>query len=94
MTTGQEDRYCENLEFVTEIVYTIGGLLMRKCLRCQTDMVESCDIKVEGNGYGLTVANNTNRVFAGRIGKPKVAISPNCGEISIYVENTADIKRK
>lgn len=34
---------------------------MRKCIRCQTDMVEHCDIKVEGSGYGLTVANNTNR---------------------------------
>lgn len=55
-------------------------------------MVENCDIIVEGGGYGLTVANSTNRIFAGRIGKPKVAICPNCGEISIYIENTDDLK--
>lgn len=67
---------------------------MRKCLRCQADMVEYCDIKVEGGGYGLTVANHTNRVFAGRIGKPNVAVCPDCGEISMYIENTSDLKIK
>lgn len=67
---------------------------MRKCVRCQTDMVEDCDIKVEGVTYGLTVANNTNPIFAGRIGKPKIAICPNCGEISIYIENTEKLKKK
>lgn len=66
---------------------------MRICLRSQFDMVENCDIKVENGGYGLTAANNTNRVFAGRIGKPIVATCPNCGEISIYIENTEDIKK-
>ena len=59
---------------------------MRKCVRCQTEMIEDCDIKVQGAGYGLTIANNEN-FFADRIGKPKVAICPQCGEISIYIEN-------
>ena len=53
---------------------------MRKCLRCGTEMKENCAIKVEGAGYG-------NKLFGGRIGKPKVAICPKCGEVSIYVED-------
>ena len=67
---------------------------MRECVRCQSEMVEDCDIKVESGGYGLTVANSENRIFAGRIGKPKVAVCPSCGEISIYIENTRDLKQK
>lgn len=67
---------------------------MRTCVRCQTEMIENCDIKIEATGYGLTVANRTTRVFAGRIGKPKVAICPNCGEISLYIENTSLLESK
>lgn len=66
---------------------------MRKCLRCQSEMLENCDLKVKGAGYGLTAAKSTNRVFAGRIGKPKVAICPQCGEISIYIENPEQLKK-
>lgn len=66
---------------------------MRQCLRCQTEMVEGCSIRVEGAGYGIVMAADDKRVFAKRIGKPRVAICPNCGEVSIYVENTADLQR-
>lgn len=67
---------------------------MRKCIRCQSEMLENCDLKVEGAGYGLTAAVSTNRVFAGRIGKPKVSICPECGEISIYIEDVTELKAK
>lgn len=67
---------------------------MRKCIRCQTDMIEDCDIKVEGGGQGLNVTNNTNWFFSGRIGKPNIAICPNCGEVSIYISNVNDLKQK
>ena len=66
---------------------------MRKCLRCQTEMVENCAIKVEGAGYGIVMAADSRRLFANRIGKPKVAICPNCGEVSIYVENVENLKQ-
>ncbi|MFI3230319.1 MAG: nucleic acid-binding protein [bacterium] len=67
---------------------------MRNCIRCQVEMIEECDLKVEGAGYGLIVANNTNKIFADRIGKPSIAICPECGEISIYLENTDKLKKK
>ena len=67
---------------------------MRLCLRCQTPMVEDCDIKQELSGYRLTVSNKTNVVFAGRIGPPCVAICPKCGEISLYIEDVSKLNIK
>lgn len=67
---------------------------MRECIRCQTEMIENCSIKVEGAGYGIVMATSGKRLFANRIGKPKVAICPNCGEVSIYVENTESLGQK
>ena len=60
---------------------------MRKCLRCGTEMKENCAIKVEGAGYGIVMSSDENKLFGGRIGKPKVAICPKCGEVSIYIED-------
>lgn len=64
---------------------------MRKCLRCEGEMIENCSIKIEGAAYGIVMATDDKRLFANRIGKPKVAICPNCGEVSIYVENTSNL---
>ncbi|HBD65377.1 MAG TPA: nucleic acid-binding protein [Clostridiales bacterium] len=66
---------------------------MRKCARCQTEMVENCSIKVEGAGYGVVMAIDDKHLFSKRIGKPKVAICPDCCEVSIYVENVKNLDR-
>jgi hypothetical protein len=55
-------------------------------------MVEGFDIKVEGAGYGIKISDGTG-IFAKRIEKPKVAICPECGEISLYIENINDISK-
>jgi hypothetical protein len=47
-------------------------------------MKENCAIKVEGAGYGIVMSSDENKLFGG---KPKVAICPKCGEVSIYVED-------
>ena len=60
---------------------------MRKCIRCGSTMVEGCGIKVKGGAYGIVLTDNENKWWGGRIGEPKVAICPNCGEVSIYLEN-------
>lgn len=46
---------------------------MRTCLRCGTEMKENCAIKVEGAGYGIVMSSDENKLFGGRIGKPKYA---------------------
>lgn len=65
---------------------------MRKCIRCGSEMIEECAIKVEGAGYGIVMSTDENKLFAKRIGKPKVAICPECGEVSIYIENVEKLK--
>ena len=67
---------------------------MRKCIRCGEEMVENCDIKIEGGAYGIILANSTSRLFSGRIGKPKVAVCPKCGEVSIYIEEVSKLDKK
>lgn len=67
---------------------------MRRCLRCNTEMTEDCGIKVKGAAYGLVLTDDENKWFAGRMGEPKVAICPNCGEVSIYLENPGQLKNR
>ena len=65
---------------------------MRKCIRCGSEMTENCSVKVEGAGYGIVMVTDDRRLFANRIGKPRVAICPECGEISFYIENVDQLK--
>ena len=60
---------------------------MRKCLRCGAEMKENCDLRVQGAGYGVVLSTDESKLFGGRIGKPKVAVCPQCGEISLYIED-------
>lgn len=65
---------------------------MRECIRCGSEMKENCAIKMEGTGYGIVMSSDKSKLFAGRIGRPKVTICPKCGEISIYIADVAKIK--
>ena len=65
---------------------------MRTCIRCGAEMQESCTIKVEGAGYGVVLSTEENKIFSGRIGRPKVAVCPECGEVSIYLEDVSKLK--
>ncbi len=46
------------------------------------DRYERCTIKIEGGGYGIVMSTAENSIFKDRIGKPKIAICPQCGEVS------------
>lgn len=65
---------------------------MRKCLRCGAEMQEGCTVKVEGAGYGVVLSTEENKIFSGRIGKPRVAICPKCGEVSLYLEDVSKLE--
>lgn len=65
---------------------------MRKCIRCGTEMKENCAIKIHGAGYKIVMSTEKDKLFKGRIGEPKVAICPECGEVSIYIEDTSVLK--
>ncbi len=55
---------------------------MRKCIRCGEEMRENYKIT---SGYGIVIRGEKGRVAA----KPKVAVCPKCGEVSIYLEDPA-----
>lgn len=55
-------------------------------------MQEGCTVKVEGAGYGVVLSTEENKLFSGRIGKPRVAICPKCGEVSLYLEDVSRLK--
>ena len=59
---------------------------MRNCLRCGAAMKEGCAVKVAGAGYGIVLSSDAKKVFGGRMGEPKVAVCPSCGEVSLYLE--------
>lgn len=63
---------------------------MRKCIRCQNEMVENLDIKVDSHGFGIKITKKG--VFGNTIQKPKVAVCPYCGEVSLYLEDTSKLK--
>ena len=65
---------------------------MRKCIRCGAEMREDCAIKVEGAGYGIVLSYDAGKLFGGRIGQPRVAICPECGEVSIYLDDVSKLK--
>jgi RNase P subunit RPR2 len=68
------------------------GINLRICKQCQEVMLEGFDIKVEGAGYGIKISKRTG-VFSKKIEKPKVAICPKCGEVSLYIENIDEINK-
>ncbi|MBU3227354.1 nucleic acid-binding protein [Clostridium algidicarnis] len=65
---------------------------MRICKYCECEMIEGFDVKVEGAGYGIKISNGTG-IFSKRLEKPKVAICPKCGEISLYIGNIEKIEK-
>ena len=65
---------------------------MRRCLRCNCEMVEGCKIKVFASNAGIAITHPHKKFFA-RIGAPKAAICPSCGEISLYLDDREKLDR-
>ena len=67
---------------------------MRKCIRCQSEMIGGYGLKVQNvfTGVAQVALSKSTSVLSDPIEKVKVAVCPCCGEISIYVENTDKLK--
>lgn len=50
---------------------------MRKCIRCECEMRENYDVKIEGGAYGLKITKPG--IFKDNLGKVHVAVCPECG---------------
>ena len=62
---------------------------MRKCLRCQTEMMEDLNVMVSNGGYGVDVREKG--MFKGSLGKVKCAVCPACGYLETYIDKTDGI---
>lgn len=63
---------------------------MRKCLRCQTEMVEDLNVMVSNGAYGVDVREKG--MFKGSLGKVKCAVCPACGYLETYIDKTDGIR--
>ncbi len=66
--------------------------IVRKCIRCDSVMIEGCGIMVKGAPYGIVLSDNKKKWWSRRTGEPRAAICPNCGEVSIYLEDADKLK--
>ena len=64
---------------------------MRNCLRCNTEMIEDLDVKVEGGGYGIKITQQG--IFKDNLGKFNCAVCPECGYTEIYIQDISKVKK-
>lgn len=64
---------------------------MRKCIRCNLEMVENLDVKVEGRADGIKITQQG--IFKESLGKLKCAVCPECGYTETYIQDTSKIKK-
>ena len=65
---------------------------MRKCIRCEFEMRENYDVKVESGAYGLKITKQG--IFKGNLGKVHVAVCPKCGYLEFYLGDTDKLKNQ
>lgn len=63
---------------------------MRKCLRCESDMIEGLEVMVSNGGYGIDVREKG--LFKGSLGKIKCAVCDKCGYVENYIEDLVKVK--
>lgn len=64
---------------------------MRKCMRCNAEMIEDLDVKVEGRADGIKITQRG--VFKENLGRMLCAVCPECGYTETYIQDTSKIKK-
>lgn len=64
--------------------------MRRRCVRCNVEMIENLDIKVEDAGYGIKITQQG--LFKDNLGKVQCAICPECGYMETYIKDTYKVK--
>lgn len=66
--------------------------IKRRCLRCNIEMIEDYDVKVEGAPYGIKLAKQG--ILTANLGKILCAVCPECGYLETYIEDTNKLKKQ
>lgn len=61
--------------------------MSRICQQCQTEMIEDCDVSVEFDVSGIAITQKRKGLFKNVYESTKAAVCPNCGNVSLYVED-------
>ena len=64
---------------------------MRMCIRCECEMIENFDVKVEGAAYGLKITQQG--IFKDNLGKVYAAVCPECGYLEFYLKDVSKMKK-
>lgn len=59
----------------------------RICQQCDSEMVEDCQVNIEGGLYGLKITKKNEGLFNNVSEKPKAAVCPNCGYVAFYIDD-------
>jgi len=63
---------------------------MRKCIRCNQNMLENLEINVSNGGYGIDIREKG--LFKNSLGRIKCAVCPECGYLETYIDDVTKIK--
>ena len=66
---------------------------MRQCTRCKTEMVDNYSLKASNiSAIATILLAKGNGILSNELGKIKVAVCPNCGELSLYFDQLEKLK--
>ena len=63
---------------------------MRKCIRCNQEMIENLEINVSNGAYGIDIREKG--FFKNSLGRIKCAVCPECGYLETYIDDITKIK--
>lgn len=68
---------------------------MRKCIRCDVDMVEDLDVRTTERGDKLRVTRPGTSGLLGKnyLGDVKAAVCPVCGHLETYLADLEKVRR-
>lgn len=64
---------------------------MRKCLRCESNMIEGLEVMVSSGGYGIDIRQKG--IFKNSLGRVKCAVCKTCGYVENYIEDLEKLKK-
>ena len=80
-----------SLDYLLDETKKLEYPIKRRCLRCNVEMLEDYDIKVEGASYGIKLAKQG--ILTANLGKILCAVCPECGYLETYIEDTTKLKK-